>query len=109
MLRKTAAEGAGFGSQVANALVFALVASVLIFAGSYAFTTVAFPTYFEDIRATQAAMLRAQGLPEADIAAQVAAASAMQTPLMNALSGVIGTVATAVVVGAIAGIFVRRK
>jgi hypothetical protein len=40
---------------------------------------------------------------------QVAAAAALQTPLVNALSGVFGTVVTGVVVAAIAGAFLRKK
>ena len=39
----------------------------------------------------------------------LAASAAMQTPVMNALTGVIGTVLTGLVVAAIAGIFLRRK
>ena len=54
-------------------------------------------------------MLKTQGLSEADIKMQVAAAAALQTPFMNALSGVIGTVVTGVVVAAIAGAFLRKK
>jgi hypothetical protein len=61
------------------------------------------------MQAMQAGILKAQGLSEADIQAQLAAAAATQTPLMNALSGVIGTVATGVVVSAVAGIWLRRK
>lgn len=109
MLRRTAAEGATYGRQIANGLVFAVVASVLIFAGSYVFTTVAFPTYFADVCAMQEKVLRANGVSEADIAAQTKAAAPLQTPFMNALFGVIGTVVTALVGSAVAGFFIRRK
>jgi hypothetical protein len=107
-LRKTAS-GATWGGQIVNGLVLSLVASVIIFAGSLLFTTVAFPNYFNDIRAVQAGMLKSAGLPEADINSQLAAAAAMQTPFMNAISGVIGTVVTGLVVAAIAGAFLRKK
>jgi hypothetical protein len=107
-LRKTAAS-ATWGGQIVNGLVLSLVASVIIFAGSLLFTTVVFPTYFADIQAAQTEMLKAQGLSEADIKMQVAAAAALQTPFMNALTGVIGTVVTGVVVAAIAGAFLRKK
>jgi len=107
-LRNTAPSTA-WGGQVLNGLVLSLVASAIIFAGSLMFTTVAFPTYFSDLRAAQAQMLKSAGLSEAEIQAQVAAASSMQTPLMNALSGVLGTVVTGVVVAAIAGAFLRKK
>ena len=107
-LRKTAAS-ATWGGQIVNGLVLSLVASVIIFAGSLLFTTVAFPNYFTDIQAAQTEMLKAAGTSEADIKAQVAAAAAMQTPFINAITGVIGTVVTGVLVAAIAGAFLRKK
>ena len=107
-LRKTAAVSP-WGGQVVNGLVLSVVAGVIIFAGSLLFTTVAFPNYFTDIQAAQTGMLKSAGLPEAEIQAQIAAAAAMQTPFINAITGVIGTVVTGLVVAAIAGAFWRRK
>lgn len=107
-LRQTGAT-ATWGGQIVNGLVLSLVASVIIFAGSLLFTTVAFPTYFTDLQTAQAEMLKAAGLPEDQVRSQVAASAAMQTPLMNATSGVIGTVVTGLVVAAIAGAFWRKK
>ena len=107
-LRKTAA-GSTWGAQVLNGLVLSLVAGVIIFAGSLVFTTVAFPSYFADIQAAQREMLKAQGLADTDINTQIAAAAAMQTPFINAITGVIGTVVTGVVVAAIAGAYWRKK
>ena len=107
-LRKTGAT-ATWGGQIVNGLVLSVVASVIIFAGSLLFTTVVFPGYFNDIRAAQAEMLKSSGMAEAQIQTTLAASAAMQTPLMNALSGVIGTVVTGVMVAAIAGAFWRRK
>ncbi len=107
-LRKTAA-GATWGGQIVNGLVLSLVAGVIIFAGSLLFTTVAFPDYFADLQAAQTQMLKTAGMSEGEIKTQVAAAAAMQTPLVNALSGVIGTVVTGVIVAAIAGAIWRKK
>jgi hypothetical protein len=107
-LRQTAAT-ATWGGQIVNGLVLSVVASVIIFAGSLLFTTVVFPGYFNDIRAAQTEMLKSSGMAEAQIQTTLAASAAMQTPLMNAVSGVIGTVVTGVVVAAIAGAFWRRK
>jgi hypothetical protein len=107
-LRKTA-RGTTWGGQVLNGLLLSVVASVIIFAGSLLFTTVAFPNYFAEIQATQAEMLKAGGLSEAEIGSQVAAAAAMRTPLVNALTGVIGTVVTGCMVAVIAGAFLRKK
>ena len=65
--------------------------------------------YFADLQAAQTEMLKAQGLSEDQIRTQVAAAAAMQTPVMNALSGFIGTVVTGVIVAALAGAVWRKK
>jgi hypothetical protein len=106
--RKTAAT-ATWGGQIVNGLVLSLVASVIIFAASLLFTTVVFPDYFQDIQAAQAEMLKAAGKSESEIATTLAASAAMQTPFMNAFSGVIGTVVTGVIVAAIAGAVWRKK
>ena len=106
-LRKTCATAA-YGRQVVNGLVVSVVAGVLIVCGSLVFTTVAFPDYFKELEAAQIAMLKAQGLSEAETSAQVAAQAAMQTPMINALSGFIGTVVTGLIVSAIAGAFLRK-
>jgi len=107
-LRKTAPV-ATWGRQLVNGLMLSLVAGVIIVLGSLAFTTMAFPSYFADLQAAQTEMLKAAGMAEAEIKAQVAAAAAMQTPLMNAVSGFLGTVITGVVVAAVAGVFFRKK
>ena len=80
-----------------------------LFAGSLLFTTVAFPSYFSDLQGAHTEMLKSAGLSEGEIKTQVAAAAAMQTPFMNAISGVVGTVVTGAVVSAIAGAFLRKK
>lgn len=107
-LRQTARDSS-WALQIFNGLVLSLVASVIIFAGSLVFTTMVFPSYFSDLQAVQLQMLQAQGVSEAEITTQMEAAAAMQTPVMNALAGVIGTVVTGVVVAALAGIVWRKK
>lgn len=99
----------GYGRQVGNGLVVCAVASVLIFAGSLAFTTLAFPEYFQEVEAAGRAMMAAKGVPPDQIEAAVKAQAPMNTPLMNALSGVIGTLATGLVVALLAAIGLRRK
>lgn len=107
-LRRTAPT-ATWGGQMVNGLVLSLVAGVIIASGSLVFTLVAFPSYFADIQAVQTGMLKTQGLSDAQIETQVAAAAAMQTPVINALSGFVGTVVTGLVVSAIAGAIWRKK
>lgn len=107
-LRRTAV-WASYGQQVLNGLILSAVASLIIFFGSLVFTTVAFPSYFSDLQKAQGDLLRAAGMSDADIAKQLEASGGMQTPLMNAVSGVVGTLATGLVVSAIAAFFLRRK
>jgi hypothetical protein len=106
---KQTAPFASYGGQVVNGLVFSLVAGAIIVCSSLVFTTSSFPHYFEEIRAVQARTLAAQGVSKPDIDLQLAAAAAMQTPAMNALSGFVGTLVTGVLVSAVAAIFWRKK
>jgi len=108
-LRQTAGAGATYGAQVWNGTLVSLVGGVIIFASSILFTTVFFPKYFEELRTIQTQMLRQAGQSEAQIKAAVDATAATATPFFQALFGFIGTVATGVVVSAIAGVFLRRK
>jgi hypothetical protein len=107
-LRKTA-PGQGYGRQVLTGTLMAVVAAVIIFCGSLVFTNVAFPSYFEDLRAAQEQMLRAAGKSQAEIDAALQAAAAGQTPLANALAGAIGTIGTGLLASLVIAIFHRRK
>jgi len=108
-LRETAAGGNRYWQQVAAGTGMAAVAAVVIFAGSLLFTSVVFPEYFSEIRSLQADMLRAAGKTEAEIETAAEMAKAMQTPLINALSGAVGTVATGLVASLVIALFCRRK
>jgi hypothetical protein len=108
-LRKTAAEGRRFGGQLLAGLLISLVAGVIIFAGSYLFTTVLFPGYFDDVAAVSEQVYRSQGKSDAEIQALMESYRKGATPLMNSLTGLIGTVVTGLVASALIGAFVRRK
>lgn len=109
VLRHTGRAGATYGKQIINGLLLSAVGAVIIFIGSYLYTAVVFPQYFEDIRAAHADLLRSQGKTEAEIATLVDAEIATQTPLIQALSGVAGTMVTGLVFSLIIGIFTRKK
>lgn len=108
-LRKTGSAGATYGKQIVNGLVLSAVGAVIIFFGSYLFTSVVFPNYFEELRTVQTEMLRSAGQSEEEITRVVSAGAAMQTPFMQAISGVMGTIATGLVFSLILGIFFRKK
>jgi hypothetical protein len=95
--------------QLRNGSLAGLVASPIVFVQSIVFTTVLFPTYFEDLQATHRAMLVAQGMSADQVAAELEKAGAMQSPVINAATGAFATIVTAVVVAAIAAIFLRKK
>lgn len=108
-LRKTGNGGATYGKQIVNGLILSLVGAVIIFFGSLLFTTVAFPHYFEELRAAHTEILRGSGVAETEITRTVAAEASMQTPFIQAIMGVTGTIATGLVFSIILGIFFRRK
>lgn len=106
-LRQHASENAWW-DQVRGGITTGMVASPIIFAGSFLFTSVVFPNYFSEITALGEQMMRAGGSTDADVQAYVAS-QAGQTSVTNAMAGVIGTLVTAVVVAAIGGAFLRKK
>ncbi len=107
--RKTAAEGAAYGKQIVNGLILSVVGAVIIFFGSLLFTTVVFPHYFQDLRAIHTEILRQGGMAEEEISRAVDAGAVMQTPVMQAISGVAGTLVTGLVFSLVLGVFFRRK
>lgn len=107
-LRQTAAERSYWG-QVGAGTLMSVIAGAILFCSSLLFTVVVFPHYFEDLRAMHGELLRSAGTPEADVKAQVEAAAASETPLMQAVSGLIGTVMTGLVASLIIGAFARRR
>jgi len=107
-LRETAPTGS-YGQQVMTGTLIAALGAIIIFVGSYVFTTVAFPTYFTDIEQVQREMLQAQGLAPAEIEAQVKAAEAMQTPFMNAATGAVATIITGLIASLLIAVRVRKR
>src|SRR5512134_130172 len=66
-LKRTAAEGRGYGGQVGAGTLVSLVGGVFVIVGSLVFTMVVFPNYFTDLAAIQEQMLRTAGRSEAEI------------------------------------------
>jgi hypothetical protein len=107
-LGKTAS-AQGYWPQVREGVLLSLVASVIIFFSSLFFTTVAFPKYFEELRAIQEQMLQREGKSEVEIRAILDQTAQGATPLANAMNGVVGTIITGAVFSAIVAAFARRK
>ena len=108
-LRLTAAEGRTYGGQVGAGVLMSVFGGVIIFFGSLLFTTVLFPHYFEDIRRVGEEVLKAKGMSDAAVKAQLDLQAPMQTPFITALSGFFGTVVTGVVISLITAAFIRKK
>jgi len=108
-LRLTAKEGKTYGGQIAAGLFMSLIGGAIAFVGSYVFTTMAFPEYFEEVRRAGEELFRAQGMSEVDIQTRLDMMAATQTPFMQAFLGLIGTTITGVIVSLILAIFLRKK
>ena len=108
VLRKTSGDNT-YWQQVGAGMTIGLVGSVIIFFVSIFFTTVLYPNYFAELRAVQEQVLRQQGRSEAEIALLLNTAKPMQTPLINALVGVAGTLATAFLGSLAIGAIYRKK
>jgi hypothetical protein len=108
-LRRTAAEGRGYGSQVVAGTMMAIVAGVVIICSSLLFTTVVYTDYFSEIEAAQRTLLQQQGVTPAEIERAVREAAAENTPMGYALQGFTGALITGIVASAIIAIWVRSK
>ena len=108
-LRQTAAQGRTYSGQVVAGTLMSIVAGAIIICSSLLFTTVAFPDYFNELNAMQRELMLRGGKSEQDVAAAVAAAAPMQTPIANAFAGFIGTVFTGIIASAIIGFWIRAR
>lgn len=107
-LRRTRDAGADYVGQLKAGTLLSVVASPIVFVQSYLFTTVFFPSYFTELRATHEVMLREQGLDDAAVAEALGQAAA-PTSFGNAITGAIATILTGLIVSAIIAIFVRAR
>ena len=108
-LKRTAAEGRGYGGQVGAGTLISLIGGVFVIVGSLVFTMVVFPNYFSELAAVQEEMLRTSGRSEAEIQQVMEMTAKTSTPVLQACFGFIGTLVTGLVVSAIIGAFVRTK
>ena len=108
-LRKTAAEGRGYGRQVLAGLLMSLIAGLLIVAGSFLFTTVLFPNYHAELASIYEQQLRAGGQGDAQVQAALAEYAKINNSNVSAMGGFVGTTVTGLVVSLIVGAFVRKK
>jgi len=107
-LRKTAGEKA-YVAQVGAGILMSVIGGVIIMASSMIFTTVAFPEYFEELRAVQMQMATAAGKSEAEAATELEMAAQFQTPVFQAVFGFIGTLVTGTLASLIIAAFARKK
>lgn len=98
----------GWLGQVKNGWVVGMVGSVIIFAASWLVTTVVFPDYFAQMAEGYREAYVAMGLSQDEVA-DLVAATAAASPIRSAFDGVVGTLATSLVVAAIAGVWLRKK
>jgi len=108
-LKRTAAEGRGYGGQLGAGTLISVIGGVIIVVLSYVFMTVVFPNYCHDVMAMQEDMMRSAGRSEAEIQQTMAMVAKTSTPAMQAIFGFFGCLITGVVVSAIIGAFIRAK
>jgi hypothetical protein len=106
-LRRTAAEGRGYGSQVVAGATIATVAGLVVIGSSLLFTTVFFPDYFDQLEAANRAILEQRGLEPQEIARQLADMRAVNTPMNQASLGFSATLIFGILISAIAAIWIR--
>jgi hypothetical protein len=108
-LRRTAAQGRAYLSQILAGTMMAIVAGVIIVASSLLFTMVVFPNSFTEIEQATRASLQRQGMGDAEIATTMEAGAAARTPMGQAMGGFLGTLITGILASAVIGLFVRSR
>lgn len=108
-LRRTAALGRSYSGQVVAGSLMALIGGAINFCTSMVFTSVLYPNYFAEINEMSRQVMVKNGQSEEQIAAAINAVAGMQTPVMSALGGFIGTVMTGIVASAIIAVWVRAR
>jgi hypothetical protein len=106
-LSQTAADN-GYLKQLLNAVLIGVGGGVLIFLFSWVLLTTLMPGYLEEVKTATIEWLESAGLPEQQLESQVQRVEAT-TPVSQAIGGLVGTLGTSVVLGAIIAIFKRRK
>jgi hypothetical protein len=106
-LKQTASEN-GYGKQFLNGLFIGVIAGALIFIVSWVMLTVVFPHYLAEVQQANIELLRSAGMPDEQLQARVASIEAA-TPVSQSLAGLVGTLVTSVIAGAIIAIFRRKK
>jgi hypothetical protein len=109
MLRQLPDAEKTFGGILKAGTMMSLIAAVVIFVASYLFTSVVFPSYFEEVRVAGEEMYRAQGMTDEQVAAVMASMAPMQNSVVNALMGSIGTIVTGFLASAILGLLFKKK
>jgi hypothetical protein len=102
------ASSAGWLGQVKNGLIVGLVGSAIIFVTSWLVTVAVFPDYFTEMAEGYRATYANMGLSEDEVA-DLVAATAATSPVKSAFDGVVGTMATSLLVATIAGGWLRNK
>jgi hypothetical protein len=108
-LTVSARQEPGYWKQVGTGVMISVIGAVIIFFSSLLFTTVVFPRYFEEVRAAGVEVMKSQGMSDARIAEEVARLAPTQTPFLQALFGVIGTIVTGFVISLPLAAIFRKK
>ncbi|NNE71176.1 MAG: DUF4199 family protein [Rhodothermales bacterium] len=108
MCLRAQASTSSWGQQILNGLVLGAAASVVIFLSSWLVTGVIFPEYFAEMAEGYRGAYEAMGMSASEVDEMVAATAAT-SPAKSAFDGVVGTMATSLILSAIAGFWIRKK
>lgn len=107
-LRKTASVQR-YLAQVGTGTLVGILGGLIIVAGSFLFTGVIAPDYFDVQAELMAAQLEAQGQPPEAVERLMKQTAFTRTPVFAAVGGYIGTVLTSLVFSLILAAFIRKK
>jgi len=107
-LGKTA-DRRGYLAQFGLGMAISALGGVIIFFSSLLFTTVAFPRYFQEMRALQEEVLRQAGTSAVESRRILELTARDATPVGQALAALYGTLATGLLASIVIAALARRK
>jgi Protein of unknown function (DUF4199) len=108
-LRRTAAEGRGYGSQIIAGTMMSIVAGVVVILSSLLFTTVIYTDYLSGLESLDRQQLAQQGKSAAEIDVEIGKTLQFYTPMNYAIGGFMGTLITGIIASSIIGFWVRSR
>lgn len=106
-LKKLSTRKLNYLHLIGSGIIMSVIAGVIIFVFSYLFTGFVFPEYLVDVQKMQREWMVSNGVPSEQASVILTAAKEHSSPLIQALSGVVGTTLIGMMSSVIIALFLK--